>query len=68
MRSPAFLVLNTIALALVLFHSVTWFNLAPKAIVLRPGGRRVPDALIAGANYAAWLVLSAAVLLLFRRA
>ena len=68
MRSPAFLVLNTIALAFVLFHSVTWFNLAPKAIVLRPGGRRVPDALIAGANYAAWLVLSAAVLLLFRRA
>jgi fumarate reductase subunit C len=68
MRSPVFLVLNTIALAFVLFHSVTWFNLAPKAIVMRLGGRRVPDALIAGANYAAWLVLTAGVLVVFWRA
>jgi fumarate reductase subunit C len=67
MRSPAFLALNALALAFVVFHSITWFNLAPKAIVLRLGGRRVPDALIAGANYAAWAVLSAAVLLLLRR-
>jgi fumarate reductase subunit C len=67
MRSPELLVLNATALAFLLFHSVTWFNLAPKAIVLRPGGRRVPDALVAGANYAAWLVLSVGVLLLFRR-
>jgi fumarate reductase subunit C len=67
MRSPAFLALNALALAFVVFHSVTWFNLAPKAIVVRLGGRRVPDALIAGANYAAWLALTAAVLLLLRR-
>jgi fumarate reductase subunit C len=68
MRSPAFLALNTVALAFVLFHSVTWFNLAPKAMVVRLGGRRVPDALIAGANYAAWLVLSAGVLAVLWRA
>jgi fumarate reductase subunit C len=68
MRSPAFLALNGVALAFVLFHSVTWFNLAPKAMVVRLGGRRVPDALIAGANYAAWLVLSAGVLVVLWRA
>ena len=68
MRTPGFLVLNTLALVAVVFHSVTWFNLAPKAMVLRMGGRRVPDVLVAGANYAAWLILSAGVLLLLWRA
>jgi fumarate reductase subunit C len=61
MRSPGFLALNALALVFLLFHSVTWFNLAPKAIVLRLGGQRVPDLLVAGANYAAWFVLSAGV-------
>ena len=61
MRSPAFLALNALALVFLLFHSVTWFNLAPKAIVLRLGGQRVPDLLVAGANYAAWAILSAGV-------
>jgi fumarate reductase subunit C len=53
--------INVIALLFVLLHSVTWFGLAPKAIVVRRGGRRVPPRLIAVAHYAAWLVLSAVV-------
>jgi fumarate reductase subunit C len=61
MRSPAFLALNALALVFLLFHSVTWFNLAPKAIVVRLRGQRVPDLLVAGANYAAWAILSAGV-------
>lgn len=61
MRSPGCLALNALAFVFLLFHSVTWFNLAPKAMVLRLGGHRVPDLLVAGANYAAWAVLSAAV-------
>jgi len=68
LRSPLFLAGHVLALVFVLFHSVTWFNLAPKAMVVRLAGRRMPDLLVAGANYAAWLVLSAAVLLLLRRA
>jgi fumarate reductase subunit C len=61
MQTPLFLVLNGVALLFVLFHSVTWFNLAPTAMVVRLRGKRVPDLLVAGANYVAWLVLSAAV-------
>lgn len=61
MQTPLFLVLNGVALLFVLFHSVTWFNLAPTAMVVRLRGKRVPDLVVAGANYAAWLVLSAAV-------
>jgi len=61
LRSPLFVTLNAVALAFVLFHSITWFNLAPKAMVVRLKGKRVPDLVVAGANYAAWIVLSAAV-------
>jgi fumarate reductase subunit C len=61
LRTPFFVVLNAIAFLFVLFHAVTWFNLAPKAMVVRLQGRRLPDGIIAGANYAAWLVLSGAV-------
>lgn len=61
LRSPFFLVLHGFAMLFILFHSITWFNLAPKAIVVRLRGKRVPDFFIRGGNYAAWLVASAAV-------
>jgi fumarate reductase subunit C len=55
------LAINVIAFLFVLLHAVTWFGLAPKAIVVRLRGRRVPPPLIAAAHYAAWLVLSAVI-------
>ncbi len=61
LASPGFLLLNAVALVAVLFHAVTWFRLAPKAMVLTVRGRRVPDAAIVAANYGAWAVLSALV-------
>ncbi len=61
LESPFFLALHGFAMLFILFHSITWFNLAPKAMVVRLGGKRVPDFVIAGGNYAAWLVASAAV-------
>jgi fumarate reductase subunit C len=59
--TPALVALHAFAFFFLLFHSITWFNLAPKALVLRIKGKRVPDWAVAGANYAAWLVLSVAV-------
>ena len=56
LRLPMVLALNTISLIFVLYHAITWFNLAPTAMVLRLRGKRVPDFVIAGANYAAWVV------------
>jgi len=55
---PAVLLVNLLTFSFVVFHAVTWFNLAPKAMVVTLGGRRVPGALIAGANYGAWVVVS----------
>src|SRR5262249_35669416 len=61
MRNPFIFALNAISLLFALFHAVTWFNLAPKAMVVRMGGQRVPGLVIALSNYAAWAVVSAAV-------
>jgi fumarate reductase subunit C len=61
LESPLVVALHALALAFVLFHAITWFNLAPKAMVVRLGGKRVPDAVIVGANYLAWLVATAVV-------
>jgi fumarate reductase subunit C len=58
---PLVLGANVVALAFVTYHAITWFNLAPKAMVVRVGGKRVPAALIAGSNYVAWAVASVGV-------
>ena len=43
---------------MALYHSVTWFNLTPKAMVFWRGEERVSPTLIAASNYAAWIVVS----------
>ncbi len=52
-----------IALPFVIFHSITWFNLTPKAIVLFRGEERVSPLLIAGGHYALWAIVSVLILL-----
>jgi fumarate reductase subunit C len=59
--TPLFVFLHVVVFLFVLFHSITWFNLAPKAMVVRVKGQRVPDAVVIALNYGAWLVLSGAV-------
>lgn len=61
LRNPLVMALNVISLLFVVFHTVTWFNLAPKAMAVRMGGKRVPAILIAGPNYVAWVAVSAVV-------
>jgi fumarate reductase subunit C len=67
LKTPLFLALDAVAFLFVLYHAVTWFNLTPKAMVVRLGGKRVPDWIIIALNYAAWLVLSGAVAFLLLR-
>jgi fumarate reductase subunit C len=61
LRRPLLVALNVASLFFVIFHAVTWFNLTPKAMAVRVGGKRVPGILLAGPNYVAWLVVSAVV-------
>jgi len=67
LRNPVVIALNIISFFFVIFHAVTWFNLAPKAMAIRAGGKRVPAVLIAGPNYIAWVAISAAVAWLLLR-
>ena len=65
--SPWLVVLNVVALAFLVLHTITWFSLTPQAMVLAVGGRRVPPAAIIGAQYAALGVVSAFVYWLVTR-
>ena len=62
LKSPASIVFHCAALAFALYHSITWFNLTPKALPLQMGEAFVPDAAIAGAHFAGWAAVSLAVL------
>ena len=50
--------LHAIALPMVLYHSVTWFNLTPKVVVVWRGEERLNPLLIVGSNYLAWVIVS----------
>ena len=67
LKTPLFLTVDTVALLCVLFHTITWFNLTPTAMVVRVKGKRVPDRIVAGSNYVVWVVVSAVVAWIFTR-
>jgi fumarate reductase subunit C len=61
LRNPILVALNVITLLFVIFHAATWFNLTPKAMPLRMGGKRVPSLLIVAPGYLVWVAISVAV-------
>ena len=67
LHSPILVALNVLSLCFVVFHAVTWFNLAPKAMAIRVGGRRISNLLVAAPNYVVWLAISAGVAWLLLR-
>src|SRR5438876_1187178 len=58
LASPLSVVLHLIVLGFACYHSITFFNLTPRVIVLFRGDEKVPEHWIAGAHYAAWLLVS----------
>lgn len=56
--SPRCLLLHLIALVFAVYHSVTFFNLTPRVMVVFRGEEKVPESVIAGAHYAGWAVVS----------
>ena len=56
--NPWMLALNVITLIFVVFHTVTWFDAAPRAMVVRVRGRRVPTRIILLLHYGAWVLLT----------
>jgi fumarate reductase subunit C len=48
-------------LIFLLLHAITWFGLAPRAMVVHVGGSRVPARAVLAGHYAAWFVVSAVI-------
>jgi fumarate reductase subunit C len=63
LASPGNIVFQIATLILAVYHTVTWFNVTPKALPVQIGEEFVPNGAIAGAHYAGWVVLSAVILL-----
>ena len=61
-RHPVVMVLNVVTFLFVLFHAITWFNLAPRAMVVHVGKKRLPGSFISASNYGAWVATTALVL------
>ena len=58
LKSPSSVALHLISLVFVLYHTITWFNLTPKILVLYRGEERIHQRLVAGTFYAVWVVIS----------
>lgn len=65
--SPWVVVLNVVALAFLVLHTVTWFSLTPQAMVVRVGGKRLPAAAVIASQYAGLAVVWAFVVWLVGR-
>ena len=64
LKSPASLLFHLLALGFASYHSITWFNLTPKALPVQVGEEFLPAGAISGAHFAGWAVLSLAILFL----
>ena len=62
LRTPGSIAFHIAALVFSIYHSFTWFNLAPKAMPVRVGERALPHEVIAGAHYVGWVILTLVVL------
>jgi fumarate reductase subunit C len=61
-QSTAMVVFHGFALLYFLFYQTfPWFKLAPKAMVVQLGEKRLPDIFIIVGHYVAWVVVSAVI-------
>jgi fumarate reductase subunit C len=58
LRSPVSIVLHLVVLAFALVNTYTTFTLAPRVLKLHRGEEPVPESVISGAHWAAWIVVS----------
>jgi fumarate reductase subunit C len=56
--SPMGLLMSLVILLMAVIHSITWFNLTPKAMPLWIGDKQAPGWIIIAAHYAGWFVVS----------
>jgi fumarate reductase subunit C len=62
LTSPLAISFHVLALVFAVLHSATFFFAAPAALPVQIGEKKVSPGIIAGAHFAAWAVVSVAVL------
>jgi len=66
MAEPGWILLHGVILVFAVFHSVTWFQTTSIVIELKAGGVKLPRAMFTALNVAAWLAVSAFIVILFQ--
>ena len=56
LQSPLAIMLHIIALLFALYHTITWFSLAPKAVDLWVKGKRLDDNVIISGHYVGLII------------
>jgi fumarate reductase subunit C len=63
-RMPAAIVVGVVALLFAILHTITFFMLAGRVLVIQAGEERVPPALIVAGHFGMWLAASVLFVLL----
>lgn len=58
LQHPISIAFHLLALVFAVYHSITWFSLAPKAVDLWIKGKRLDDKVIIAGHYAVFAVVS----------
>ncbi|MCG6201740.1 fumarate reductase subunit C [Psychromonas antarctica] len=64
LQSPFAILLHIIMLILALYHTITWFSLAPKAADLWVKGKKLDEKVIIAAHYCTFVVVTVFCLLI----
>jgi fumarate reductase subunit C len=62
LQSPWSVALHFFALLAAMFHTVTWFALVPKVMVLRAGEDKVPPVLLVLAHWVLWVLVTVGII------
>ncbi|MCC5905940.1 MAG: hypothetical protein JJU13_07040 [Balneolaceae bacterium] len=58
LSGPFSVTVHIVVFIFVLFHSITWFKLAPTAMVVKIGKKKIPGSIIIAVNFMMWILLS----------
>jgi fumarate reductase subunit C len=59
--NPVLITFNWITFVVMIYHSVSWFSVTPKAMPVQIGEEFLPGGIIAAGHYVAWVVVSAVI-------
>ena len=59
--NPLVIAFKWITFVIMLYHSISWFSVTPKAMPVQIGEEFLPGGIIAAGHYIAWVVVSAVI-------